>query len=190
MADDNILRPDLLQAQRFLDKLDPNGRFTFQTFGDKKDPGSMSNSLARVMHGTLAEHAAELVRLNQAGAGVFVMINEGDGMVREGFKTCRTKANVISIRAVFADLDGAPLGPVLESLPPTMVIETSPEKYHVYWRALDMPIEVFTPLQEAIAAKFGSDSSVKDLPRVLRIPGFWHQKKAPFLVHIFREFEA
>lgn len=190
MAKHDILQPDLHQAQRYLDILQLDGTFTFQTFSDKKEPGRKGDPLARVLHGSLAEHAAELTRLNQQGAGVFVMINEGDGVVHEGFATCRTKANVIAVRAVFADLDGAPLDPILEVMPADLIIESSPGKYHVYWLAQGMPIEMFTPVQKAIAEKFSSDPKVIDLPRVLRLPGFWHQKAKPFLVYIFKEFNV
>lgn len=42
----------------------------------------------------------------------------------------------------------------------------------------------FRPLQHALANKFGGDPSVCDLPRVMRLPGFIHQKRAPFLSRI------
>jgi hypothetical protein len=43
--------------------------------------------------------------LNREGAGVFVTVNETD---LKG----RTAKNITSVRAVFVDLDGAPLEPV------------------------------------------------------------------------------
>jgi hypothetical protein len=48
--------PDLKVAQLFLDTLDPNGKFTFQTFDDNQD--RKDNRLARIFNGTLEEHAA------------------------------------------------------------------------------------------------------------------------------------
>ena len=51
----NPLQPDLKTALEFLDALEPNGHFTFQTFDDRKS--GKNSSLARVLHGTLAEHA-------------------------------------------------------------------------------------------------------------------------------------
>jgi hypothetical protein len=94
---------DLTAAKRFLDALDPSGVFSFQTFGG--NDGRKSETLARVLHGTLDQHAATLSALNHQGAGVFVMVNQGDLMGRK-------KANVRRIRALFVDLDGAPLEPV------------------------------------------------------------------------------
>jgi putative DNA primase/helicase len=70
---------------------------------------------------------------------------------------------------------------------PHVVVESSPGKYHAYWLVEDFPLEQFTPVMKTIAARFGGDKSVHDLPRVMRLPGFIHQKGAPFrsrLVHV------
>jgi UDP-glucose 4-epimerase len=67
-------------AKAFLKALDPSGIFTFQTFDDDKN--RKDGSLARVLHGTLDQHLAALTQLQQRGAGVFVMVNEGDGKGR------------------------------------------------------------------------------------------------------------
>lgn len=171
--------PNLAAADRFLKLLDPQGIFTFQTFDDDKD--RKDPRLARVFHGTLDQHAAELLRLQERGAGVFVMINRGDGVVHAGAKTCRAAANVVTVRALFADLDGAPLEPVLEALLPDIVVESSPGRWHTYWKTDDCPLHDFTLRQKQIAAKFDSDTNVADLPRVMRLPGFLHQKGEPFL---------
>ena len=177
-----LLHPDLATADRFLNALDPRGVFTFQTFSDRKEDkkGSFDPN-AHVFHGTLAEHGPRLVELNQRGVGIFVMVNEGDGQVHDGYKTCRTKANVIAIRALFVDLDGAPLEPVLEALPPDIVVESSPGKWHGYWLVDGLPLEEFERRQKQLAAKFGGDPSVHDLPRVMRVPGFFHFKGEPFM---------
>ena len=67
--------PDLSQAQRFLRLLELGGSFTFQTFADQDN----SASWPTVVHGSLDEHAHQLSSLNEAGAGIFVMVNAGDG---------------------------------------------------------------------------------------------------------------
>jgi hypothetical protein len=56
----------------------------------------------RVLHGELDDHAGALVRLNEAGADIFVMINAGDGVVHARANTCRTTENVTRVRAMFA----------------------------------------------------------------------------------------
>src|SRR5688572_7844641 len=90
---------NLEEARRFLQLLDPSGSaFTFQTFPDKDDPSSRA-ALTRVLHGTFDQHADALVVLNSHGAGIFVMVNEGDGEIHSGSRTCRTAKNVVRVRA-------------------------------------------------------------------------------------------
>lgn len=171
------LKPDLEMAQRFLTLLDPSGSFTFQTFADRKS-GAGANPrtghLAQIFHGDLLQHAPRLAALQAEGAGVFVMVNQGDG-------TGRKAANVQRVRAHFLDLDGSPLEPVTSSpLPPQIVVESSRGKWHAYWRVDDCPLDAFKERQQAFASRYGGDPSVSDLPRVMRLPGFWHLKGAPF----------
>lgn len=164
---------DLSIAQQFLNALDPSGVFSFQTFDD--DDKRKSETLARVLHGTLDYHAATLSALNQQGAGVFVMVNQGDLKGRK-------KANVYRVRALFVDLDGAPLEPVLRcGMPPHIVVDSSTDRHHAYWLVSDCGLQDFKPLQRALAARFGADPSVNDLPRVMRLPGFYHCKGEPTL---------
>lgn len=178
------MNPNIDEARRFLAIVAPTGAITFQTFSDRKAKAG-PDPLARVFHGTLDEHAPSLIRLSEAGAGVFFMVNEGDGIVRKGRKTCRTKDNVIAVRALFVDLDGAPLPPLGEcAAPPKIIVESSPGRYHGYWPGLPCPLDAFEPAQVALARRFGGDESVSDLPRVMRLPGFAHQKGEPFMTKI------
>ncbi len=174
--------PNLAAAASFLQLLDPSGIFTFQTFDDDKT--RKDNRLARVFHGTLDQHAAALTRLQLQGAGVFVMVNRGDGIVHAGNKTCRAAASVVAVRSLFVDLDGAPLEPVLAGLRPDIVVESSPKRWHAYWLTDDCPLDQFTMRQKQIAALYRGDSAVSDLPRVMRLPGFFHQKEEPFVTHV------
>jgi hypothetical protein len=176
------LAPNITQAEKFLHLLDPNGVFTFQTFDDDKQ--RKIPALPRVLHGGLQQHLAKLTTLQQQGAGVFVMVNKGDGVIRPEAKTCRTGKNVVEVRALFVDLDGAPLEPVQNDLHPDIIVESSPGRYHAYWLTHDCPLSEFTPRQKQIAAKFNGDHSVNDLPRVMRLPGFWHQKATPFMTRM------
>ena len=84
---------------------------------------------------------------------------------------------------MFIDLDGTPL-PDKFDLKPNFILSTSPEKYHCYWLVNDMPLESFTLYQQALAAKFNSDPVVKDLPRVMRVAGFYHNKSKPYPIKV------
>lgn len=166
------LVPNLTASNTFLDTLDGGGAFTFMTIpeGELKGKGNTV-----VLHGTLNQHADRLTQLNNDGHGIFVMINQGDLNGRKAL-------NVVKVRALFVDLDGAPLDPMMETeAPPHILVESSPNKWHGYWRVDDCPNDKFKERQHALADRFGGDKSVCDLPRVLRLPGFWHRKTAtPF----------
>lgn len=171
-------------TKNFLDVLDSGDVFTFQTFADC--PEVARGRLAQVLHGTLDAHAETLGRLNDAGAGIFVMVNAGDGVVHTGARTCRTAANVVRVRALFVDLDGAPVAPVLAAPDvPDCIVQSSPGRWHAYWIVCDCPPSEFSRAQLALAAKFGGDVAVKDLPRVMRLPGFVHRKSEPFVSQLY-----
>lgn len=177
-----MLVSNLSQSERFLSLLDADGIFTFQTFPEGKN----AIQGPRVLHGLFERHAHHLELLNDDGAGIFVMVNIGDGVIREGSKTCRTAVNVQRIRAIFVDLDGAPIRPVLTSaLRPDWVVQSSPYRWHAYWKVDECRLDEFGPAQTALAARFGGDVSVKDLPRVMRVPGFMHRKAEPIVSKLF-----
>ena len=186
-----LLPVDFSMAEAFLQALDPSGIFTFQTFADDKErPGA--RKLARVFHGKFCEHKQALANLNQQGAGVFVMVNEGDGIIKSGAKTCRKNENVTRIRAFYVDLDGAPIEPVLAAdPPPDIIVETSPVRWHAYWLVEGCPIESFSSYQDALIGKFNSDPNVKEACRVMRLPGFDHHKTCtPFRSRLIKPLEA
>jgi hypothetical protein len=159
--------PNMVEASRFLSILAGNESVTFQTFDDTADKRKW---LAKVMHGSLSHVQEQLHQLNDQGAGVFFMVNQGDGHGR------RT-ANVKAIRAVFVDLDGAPLDPVENAaIKPNIIVESSPGRWHAYWLIDDLPLSEFSNVQSQLASIFNGDPAVKDLPRVMRIPGFIHHK--------------
>jgi len=173
---------DLNIASRFLQALDPRGLFTFQTFDDRdKKEEEKDKTLIRVLNGTFAEHCKTLIELNRAGAGIFVTINRTDLRGRK-------EGNITGIRSLFLDLDGNPL-PGEWPLDPRLINETSPGHWHVFWLVGEgFPLDRFEPVQKTIAQRFGGDPAVCDLPRVMRLPGFLHQKHTPFLVRILQDW--
>lgn len=159
------------EAARFLAALTGDSQHTFQTFDDSKRG---TRGLTRVLHGTFERHAQTLASLNLRGAGVFVMVNRGDGKGRKA-------DNVTACRALFVDLDGAPIEPVLAApIPPRIVVQSSPGKWHAYWPVADLPPDYFSAAQKSLALRFNGDPKVSDKPRVMRLPGFWHNKSKPF----------
>ena len=71
---------------------------------------------------------------------------------------------------------------------PHLVIESSPAKFHAYVLVDGvLPLNLFTPLQHQLADQYGGDHSVCDRSRVMRVPGFIHQKGKPFRTRIIEE---
>lgn len=166
------MRPvDIEQAQRFLTLLDEGAEaFAFRTLG----------AIDRNHTGTLDALAAKLTLANGKGDGVYVVVNAG------GHDT----ASITRVRAVFADCD-TPGAPWPECpLDPHIIVESSPGKWHAYWLVDGLPLEMFGPVQRAIAARFATDPSVIDLPRIMRLPGFMHTKGEPFQTRIIHESGA
>ena len=164
------------EAAQFLKLIAEDELITFQTFDevkDRKDP-----KLVRILHGSLEQHLMTLTDLNKFRAGVFFTVNATDLQGRE------TK-NITKVRALFVDLDGAPLEPVLSApLSPHIVVETSPKKFHAYWIVEGVSLEHFQLIQKALIKRFNADPCVHDLPRVMRLPGFFHNKEEPFFVKV------
>ncbi len=166
---------DISETARFLEALvgRPNPAVTFQTFDDSK---AKRTDLARISHGTLPECAQELIALNECGAGVFVTVNETD---LKGRKI----ENVVAVRALFVDADGPIEKPW--ALEPDIIVESG-RGMHAYWTVTETPLEAFTPAQKRLATFYGTDPMVSDLPRVMRLPGFFHLKGEPKYVSLVR----
>lgn len=172
---------DLNAASAFLRSLAEDSLVTFQFYRDRKREG---DRFAGHFTAPLEEVAGRLTHLNTSEeCGIFFMVNEGDGLGR-------SSENVTRVRALFIDLDGAPLEPVLcAPLSPHAIVNSSPGRYQVYWLIEDCPLGRFEGLQMALARKFDGDRSVRDLCRVMRLPGFYHQKKEnePHLVRLIED---
>lgn len=172
-----IQPPDRSEAERFLAILDESAEsFCFRVFDDnpqRKDP-----RLAAKIDGTLDDVWPQLLAKQAQGCGVYVVANAGE----------QTSDSIYKVRAVFADTDGAPLDPIIAcGLEPHVIVESSPGNWHVYWLVDGLALDAFRDVQRSIAARFGTDKSVNDLSRVMRLPGLYHQKGEPFRSRIIHE---
>ena len=128
-------------------------------------------------YGTLEELLPRLKDRNDEGYGIFVTVNAIDipAYGPEGRAT-RRDSDVTRVRAVFADWDDPNKPMPALPLRPTMVVETSERKYHFYWAVDDLPLEEFEGVQRGISQLLGSDTSVVNLSRIMRVPGLMHTK--------------
>jgi RepB DNA-primase from phage plasmid/Primase C terminal 2 (PriCT-2)/AAA domain len=106
---------------------------------------------------------------------VFVTINETD------FQGRRLE-NIVRPRALFVDADDADqLRRCEEAIhatgaTPTMVVRTSHDRAHFYFCCEDLSLEEFSTVQAALIERLGTDPAIKDLSRVMRLPGTLHLK--------------
>jgi hypothetical protein len=179
-------------AERYLRRIagGPGVSFQFRAIHDRDKSRPSVN-----VCGTFERCSSRLTRLNQAGYGVFVVINESEGT---------TDATVTGARCVFVDLDrpaeierkerllyfaGSPITVNIHKAwagiaPVSMIVESSLRKHHLYWHCHAMPLDRFKPFQRELAYVFGGDAAVCNLSRVMRVPGFLHQKGKPFLSRV------
>ena len=168
---------DLNQARRFLRLLDPAAtEFTFQTVAEGRSKDA--NGLTCIRNGSFDDLAEELVALNNSGAGIFVTVNETDLKGRK-------KENITRVRAIWQEDDDGYSGGF--PLQPSIVVETSPGRFHRYWFFTahpPMPIEMFDGFMARMIQSYGSDEGAADLTRVMRLPGFFHNKREPTLTKL------
>jgi hypothetical protein len=175
------VNPELAQA--YITNLtgDPNTVMDWRVINDRVKGEDGKN-----LRGTLTEMLPYLQKYNQAGWGVFVCVNA----MNDNFS--KTLENVSYIRTHVADLDDtftsndAYKRAINSSLPPHMVVQTTPNKYHLYW--LTEPYtgnDYYANQQRKIVQLYNSDKQVVDATRVLRVPGFYHCKGEPHLVQVW-----
>jgi hypothetical protein len=144
----------------------------FQSCDDRPTKNPQLN---RAIVGSLRRHAGELLELNYAGACIAVAINEIRG-------NRRVASQAGSVRAVFIDCDAALARPL--ALAPSISVK-SQNGAHYYWLLhAGEPVSLFAAAQRQLAAFYGSDPTVSDPCRVMRVPGFLHQKSEPFVVQL------
>jgi hypothetical protein len=96
----------------------------------------------------------------------------------------RTKDNVAVVRHIYLDLDEdgpESLARILKDphLPmPSYVLNTSPGKHQVIWKAEGFLPDRAEKLQRTLAVIYGADRASTDCARVMRIPGFDNWKYA------------
>lgn len=144
---------------------------------------------------------------NKKGYDVYFMVNEGDGITHPGKRVPRSQQSVKELSKCFIDTDNCPVEKVrayLDSLPlvPHIVIESSPGRFHFYffieptekvlvtikhWKAVqNIMHRLGDPSIRQPAKTLGTDSTMHDFSKVLRVPGFMHTTKN-FTVKVVEE---
>jgi KaiC/GvpD/RAD55 family RecA-like ATPase len=125
----------------------------------------------------------ELARLNARGAGIFFSVNQFPG-------GRRTKEACAGVNAWYVENDKATIEDQMKmyfecALPPSFMVR-SKKSIHAYWLPSGVASkENFEKIQRGLIQRFDGDPAMKDIARVLRVPGFNHNKsETPFPVEL------
>lgn len=177
----HTLEPHMPTAKKHVEYLSRsrNSVELFQIFPDSDE----SNVRPQFLVGTLEQLWPKLVELNRAGGCIALTVNQTDLKGRKS-------ENVVRIRAFFSDDDDNLNLPIPMDPPSFRVISKSGP--HKYYLCKGMLLSEFKEIQKTIAEVAQTDSQVCDLPRAMRLAGFFHMKdpKNPFFVRIESQFEA
>lgn len=116
--------------------------------------------------GTLDNLWRQIEEAQAKGYGVFIVVNEGGN----------TDAEITRVRAVFVDADNVPLQGIKWHARPDFLVQRDATYWHAYWRVLGLEVGHFTKIQKRLAAHYGTDPSVCNPSRVMRLAGTLHQK--------------
>lgn len=137
------------------------------------------------------EKALGLLHKKYTDQEIYFMVNEGDGVLNDKKTACHSTENVKNLSALFLDAElvaGDPLPNILAFcnqyfFTPSITVKTSENRYHIYWLfqnaypATPEVIAKWQQLQFFLHSKLSIDRTMTDIPQVLRIPGFYNQKK-------------
>lgn len=198
----NIFEPPVVPVSKLMLDLDTAAQFlnfmsggtgtcNLRTFAEgpaKKSNDRGNNSSLELP--VLPQDLLPLDAQNRQGRGIFWVVNEGG----------QKSADISAPRALYVDYDAGKTDecPTLEEFerrlsklpPPHAIVESSPGKRHVYWKCHGVPVGEFKALQQGLIAQLGTDKNIHDLPRVMRVPGFLHQKDKAQLVQLLHLDEA
>lgn len=121
------------------------------------------------------DHDFSLIGIsNKNGHDVYFTVNETNHLGRKA-------NNIESIRAIFADDDNLIASPRTDwKLEPSLIVQTSKKgvlsKYHYYWLTSTEDVDEWERVMEGIVKWYKTDPAVKDLARILRVPGYHNCK--------------
>ncbi|MDQ0016456.1 P4 family phage/plasmid primase-like protein [Variovorax boronicumulans] len=164
-----VLRdPEVKDTRRQFKRLIHGAGPTHFVFFRKGEPET-----AQTHFGPLTKALQErIIEANADGMNVCMAINSS----RKGK---RVKDNFFKVNAVFIDKDEGELTVEdLLALPvtPHLIVRSSKDKFHAYWLIEDCPVWAFSAVQKALAKLLGTDVSVNDIGRVMRVAGTLNPK--------------
>jgi len=136
----------------------------------------------RMFDGAFSDNVDDAAAADAAGYAIYFLPNETDG-------NGHTKGHVRKANCLTLDLDSAPL-PETWEVQPSLILNTSPERYQVFWAIHPTTdLEAVENVTARLAAHYGGDRSAKDVTHIFRLAGSVHRKAKPFqtrIVHAVR----
>ena len=171
-----------LQTEMYISLLagEPDAKVTFAVVPEA--PGMRDKAFH--VHDIFENCEEKLRAYNDQGCGIFMAVN---GMDFEG----RCKDNVVSVRAVWVDLDHCATLPEFR-LEPSVITRTK-KGFHVYWvvdaedaagLSVNAAIKLCEGVNKRIVQAHGGDPKACDAARILRVPGFNHMKDGAHMVEM------
>lgn len=163
---------------------------TLQTFADHE---GATIEKAFIKSGNLQDLEPWAWQENEKGAGIYVTVNQTNGIWRK-------ESAITKIRAFYVDIDGLTSEAhkaqkayeLLNSdLPPSAIVKSG-GGLHAYWYAQEgepLDAERYKLIEMGIIQAFDGCPRTKDIARVLRLPNFLHMKnpEKPYLIEVIYE---
>jgi hypothetical protein len=176
-APEKPMPPPPSASEYILDNFKPTDRIAVLVLN--RQLGETTQRITTAQKASSPEFQAWLRYKNANGADIYVGMNP-----LQHHASTRTKDDIEKIIHVYLDLDHGGIAS-LEALEnsdlvprPNYVLNTSPEKFQVVWKAEGMTIEEAEALNQAMVREFDGDPAATDSTRVLRLPGFANKKYA------------
>ena len=179
MSDLNLKGINISPAEFLSAFFQPHETVCLRVLPDKKGSAFSSQNLDS-KQGHLEKILPILQEHNTQKRGIFFVVNFGghDGK------------NITRVNAQFVDIDHGTLEEQLErvkrfQIEPSLIVKTK-RGFHCYWLMKSANVEHFSHIQKRLVKQFDGDPQCVDLPRVLRVPGFYHHKEEPFFIECIK----
>lgn len=154
------------ESSKFLELIDKDAKkYLFACYDYRK------SLKGRQFYGSFQTICPKLKELNSDVYCVYLTINETNGPSRK-------KEDISRCRAIWVEDDNYQEKPRNDwPLKPSIIVQSSPGKFHYYWLTSTKKLDQWNLVMNRMVEDFGCDKNARDISRVMRIPGFKHNKE-------------
>ena len=148
-----------------------------ECFHGLRKEGPWGRGSARYVHGAITNRAitSKLESWNLNGFDIYMTAH----LIRDGVTSNPKNGDIKEGRALFIDSDGEPR-PKQWHLPPNFILEREDDPDRSWWAFWiingQFPADQIEAYQKRIAEHYGTDPSVSDARRIVRLPGYIRHK--------------